>query len=70
MSRTLLRGAHVITITPHRPAAEHVDILVDGETIAAVGETIEAPRLRAGAGHAARRMHTSGPSPTSPDLID
>ncbi|AUY52049.1 hypothetical protein [Streptomyces sp. CB01881] len=49
MSRTLLRGAQVITMTPDRPDAEHVDILVDGETIAAVGETIEAPRLRAGA---------------------
>ncbi|QNP68533.1 amidohydrolase family protein [Streptomyces roseirectus] len=43
MSRVLLRGAQVITMTPHRPDAEHVDILVDGETIAAVGETIEAP---------------------------
>lgn len=43
MSRTLLRGAQVITMTPDRPDAEHVDILVDGETIAAVGETIEAP---------------------------
>ncbi|MGW3444374.1 amidohydrolase family protein [Streptomyces sp. NPDC001076] len=43
MSRILLRGAQVITMTPDRPDAEHVDILVDGETIAAVGETIEAP---------------------------
>ncbi|OPG10449.1 cytosine deaminase [Streptomyces sp. GKU 895] len=43
MSRTLLRGAQVITMTPRRPDAEHVDILVDGETIAAVGESIEAP---------------------------
>ncbi|MER6573593.1 hypothetical protein ABT288_47515 [Streptomyces sp. NPDC001093] len=25
MSRTLLRGAHVITMTPHRPDAEVVD---------------------------------------------
>ncbi|XUL90799.1 hypothetical protein ACQ86D_32685 [Streptomyces galilaeus] len=41
MSRILLRGAQVITMTPDRPDAEHVDILVDGETIAA--ETIEAP---------------------------
>ncbi|MGW2491512.1 hypothetical protein ACWCV9_30440 [Streptomyces sp. NPDC001606] len=43
MSRVLLRGAHVITMTPDRPDAEQVDILVDGETIAAVGENIEAP---------------------------
>lgn len=43
MSRILLRGAQVITMTPDRPDAERVDILVDGETIAAVGETIEAP---------------------------
>lgn len=43
MSRILLRGAQVITMTPDRPDAEQVDILVDGETIAAVGETIEAP---------------------------
>ncbi|MER6266677.1 hypothetical protein ACFY0B_08555 [Streptomyces sp. NPDC001797] len=43
MSRILLRGAQVITMTPDRPDAEHVDILVDGVTIAAVGETIEAP---------------------------
>lgn len=43
MSRILLRGARVITMTPDRPDAEHVDILVDGETITAVGETIEAP---------------------------
>ncbi|MEU0948094.1 amidohydrolase family protein [Streptomyces canus] len=43
MSRILLRGARVITMTPDRPDAEHADILVDGETIAAVGETIEAP---------------------------
>ena len=43
MSRILLRGAQVIAMTPDRPDAEQVDILVDGETIAAVGETIEAP---------------------------
>ncbi|MDN3026101.1 amidohydrolase family protein [Streptomyces sp. S.PB5] len=47
MSRILLRGAQVITMTPDRPDAEHVDILVDGETIAAVGETIEAPDAEA-----------------------
>ncbi|PIM66891.1 cytosine deaminase [Streptomyces sp. JV178] len=43
MSRILLRGAQVITMTPDWPDAEQVDILVDGETIAAVGETIAAP---------------------------
>ncbi|MFD4599855.1 amidohydrolase family protein [Streptomyces sp. NPDC058464] len=43
MSRTLLRGAQVVTMTPDRPDAERADILVDGETIAAVGESIEAP---------------------------
>ncbi|MGC0343952.1 amidohydrolase family protein [Streptomyces sp. SLBN-8D4] len=42
MSRTLLRGAQVITMAPDRPDAEHVDILVDGDRIAAVGENIEA----------------------------
>ncbi|MFF0428391.1 hypothetical protein ACFYUJ_28840 [Streptomyces sp. NPDC004520] len=43
MSRILLRGAQVITMTPHRPDAEHVDILVDGGTIAAVGDVFKAP---------------------------
>lgn len=43
MSRVLLRGARVITMTPGRPDAEHADILVDGDRIADVGETIEAP---------------------------
>ncbi|MEU3889934.1 amidohydrolase family protein [Streptomyces sp. NPDC029041] len=43
MSRVLLRGAQVITMTPDRPDAEHADILVDGDRIAAVGESIEAP---------------------------
>ncbi|MGK3940973.1 amidohydrolase family protein [Streptomyces caeruleatus] len=43
MSRTLLRGAQVVTMAPGRPDAEHADILVDGDRIAAVGENIEAP---------------------------
>lgn len=43
MSRTLLRGAQVVTMVPDRPDAEHVDILVDGDRIAALGENIEAP---------------------------
>ncbi|MEU9341784.1 amidohydrolase family protein [Streptomyces sp. NPDC048278] len=42
MSRTLLRGARVVTMAPDRPDAEHVDILVDGDRIAAVGGNIEA----------------------------
>ncbi|MFF7388954.1 amidohydrolase family protein [Streptomyces scabiei] len=43
MSRTLLRGARVITMTPGRPDAEHLDILVDGDRVAALAENIEAP---------------------------
>ncbi|MGW2517639.1 amidohydrolase family protein [Streptomyces sp. NPDC001617] len=43
MSRVLLRGAQVITMVPGRPDAEHADVLVDGDRIAAVGENIEAP---------------------------
>ncbi len=42
MSRVLLRGAQVITMAPHRPDAEAADILVDGDTIAAVGEDLDA----------------------------
>ncbi|MFC8672485.1 amidohydrolase family protein [Streptomyces griseorubiginosus] len=41
-NRVLLRGARVITMVPERPDAEHLDILVDGDRIAAVGESIEA----------------------------
>ncbi|MGW3961551.1 amidohydrolase family protein [Amycolatopsis sp. NPDC005003] len=37
MNRVLLRGARVVTMAPHRPDAEHADILIDGDTIAAVG---------------------------------
>ncbi|MFG2942759.1 amidohydrolase family protein [Streptomyces sp. NPDC048282] len=47
MRRTLLRGARVVTMTPDRPDAEHVDILVDGDRIAAVGPSIEAPDAEA-----------------------
>ncbi|WP_215453883.1 amidohydrolase family protein [Streptomyces sp. ATCC 21386] len=43
MSRTLLRGARVITMTPGRPDAERLDILVGGDRIAALAENIEAP---------------------------
>lgn len=42
MSRTLLRGAQVITMAPHRPDAEHADVLIDGDTITAVGEHLDA----------------------------
>ena len=42
MSRILLRGAQVITMAPDRPDAEHVDILVDGDRILSVDESIEA----------------------------
>jgi 5-methylthioadenosine/S-adenosylhomocysteine deaminase len=37
MSRTLLRGADVITMAPGRPDVESVDLLVDGDHIAALG---------------------------------
>ncbi|MFF0087051.1 amidohydrolase family protein [Streptomyces canus] len=43
MSRTLLRGARVITMAADRPDAEHVDILVDGDRIAEIGQVLEAP---------------------------
>ncbi|MFI8232591.1 hypothetical protein ACIGDI_27525 [Streptomyces sp. NPDC085900] len=43
MSLLLLRGAQVITMAPDRPDAEHLDVLVDGDRIAAVEESIEAP---------------------------
>ena len=42
MSRTLLRGAHVITMAPNRPDAEHVEVLIDGDRIAAVGDRLDA----------------------------
>ncbi len=41
MSRTLLRGARVITMAPHRPDAERADVLVDGDSVAAVGEDLD-----------------------------
>ena len=37
MNRVLLHGAQVITMAPHRPDTERADILIDGDTIAAVG---------------------------------
>ncbi|MBB5896439.1 amidohydrolase family protein [Kutzneria kofuensis] len=41
MSRTLLRGARVITMAPHRPDAERADVLIDGDSIAGVGEGLD-----------------------------
>lgn len=41
MRRTLLRGAQVVTMSANRPDAERVDVLVDGELIADVGEHLD-----------------------------
>ncbi|GAA0280325.1 hypothetical protein GCM10010302_17630 [Streptomyces polychromogenes] len=43
MSRIRLHRAQVITMTPQRPDAEHVDVPAACEAIAAVGDVIEAP---------------------------
>jgi 5-methylthioadenosine/S-adenosylhomocysteine deaminase len=43
MSRTLLRGAQVITMSPERPDAELIDILIDGDRIADMGECPDRP---------------------------
>ncbi|MET7694277.1 amidohydrolase family protein [Streptomyces sp. NPDC005483] len=43
MSRTLLRGAQVVTMAPGRPDAERADILVDGDRIAMIGENLDTP---------------------------
>ncbi|MFC0436923.1 amidohydrolase family protein [Kutzneria buriramensis] len=43
MNRTLLRGARVITMAPHRPDVERADILIDGDCIAAVGPDLDDP---------------------------
>ncbi|WP_051807502.1 amidohydrolase family protein [Actinoplanes subtropicus] len=40
MSRTLLRGAQVITMGRHRPDSEHADLLIDGDTIAGIGQNL------------------------------
>lgn len=42
MSRVLLRGAQVITMAANRPDAERADVLIDGDTITAVGEALDA----------------------------
>lgn len=41
MSRILLRGAQVITMAPHRPDTEGIDILVEDDRIAAMGEHVD-----------------------------
>ncbi|MFF4358894.1 amidohydrolase family protein [Streptomyces sp. NPDC001604] len=56
MSRILLRGAQVITMTPDRPDSEHTDVLVNGDRIAwatvdgakALGLTDRVGRIEAG----------------------
>ncbi|MFJ9787439.1 amidohydrolase family protein [Amycolatopsis sp. NPDC101161] len=41
MNRVLLRGARVITMAPNRPDAERADVLIEGDTIAAVGDGLD-----------------------------
>ncbi|MGW4331183.1 amidohydrolase family protein, partial [Nocardia sp. NPDC004573] len=41
MSRTLLRGAQVITMALDRPDVEEVDILVDGDRITEIGDRLD-----------------------------
>ncbi|WP_165605970.1 amidohydrolase family protein [Mycolicibacterium mucogenicum] len=41
MSRILLRGAQVITMAPHRPDTERIDILVEDDRIAAMGDHLD-----------------------------
>lgn len=38
MNRLLLRGATVVTLSPNRPDAEHVDILIEDDRISGIGE--------------------------------
>ena len=40
-SPILLRGAQVVTMAPHRPDAERIDILIDGDRIAKTGECLD-----------------------------
>jgi 5-methylthioadenosine/S-adenosylhomocysteine deaminase len=42
MSRTVLRGGHVVSMSPRRPDSERADVLVDGTRIVAVGEDLDA----------------------------
>ncbi|MBT2489657.1 hypothetical protein J7E96_14255 [Streptomyces sp. ISL-96] len=41
MSRTLLRGARVITMAPGRPDAERLDILVEEDRVAETGDHLD-----------------------------
>src|SRR5690349_21691856 len=41
MSRTLLRGAQVVSMAPQRPDSERADVLVDGTRIVAIGEDLD-----------------------------
>jgi len=41
MRRTLLRGAQVITMAPHWPDAERIDILVEGDPIGQLGDDLD-----------------------------
>src|ERR1051325_2990313 len=41
MTRTLLRGARVITMSPGRPDAERTDILIDGDRITGLGKDLD-----------------------------
>lgn len=41
MARILLRGAQVITMAPHRPDTECIDILVEDDRIAAMGDRLD-----------------------------
>ncbi len=43
MSGTLLTGAQVITMAPHRPITERVDILVEGDHIVEMAEQLDRP---------------------------
>ncbi|BDY32573.1 amidohydrolase family protein [Mycolicibacterium mageritense] len=41
MARILLRGAQVITMAPHRPDTERIDVLVEDDRIAAMGDHLD-----------------------------
>ena len=42
MTRILLRGAHVVTMAPNRPDTERIDILIEDDRIAAMGDRVDA----------------------------
>jgi 5-methylthioadenosine/S-adenosylhomocysteine deaminase len=43
VSRTVLRGAQVITMSPGHPDAERIDIVIDDDRIAEIGKTVGTP---------------------------